>query len=152
MARIDLRDELHQQVLKSVEKGAKLLCGGYIPEGDGAFYPPTILTKVKKGMPAYDEELFGPVAAIIDAKDESDAIRIANDSIYGLGAGIFSRNKKRAEEIATKQLQAGNCFVNSFVHSDPRLPFGGTKQSGYGRELSSFGMKEFTNAKTIFIN
>ncbi len=152
MARIDLRDELHQQVLKSVEKGAKLLCGGYIPEGDGAFYPPTILTKVKKGMPAYDEELFGPVAAIIDAKDESDAIRIANDSIYGLGAGIFSRNKKRAEEIATKQLQAGNCFVNSFVHSDPRLPFGGIKQSGYGRELSSFGMKEFTNAKTIFIN
>lgn len=151
MARVDLRDELHQQVLKSMEKGAKLLCGGFIPEGEGAFYPPTILTNVKKGMPAYDEELFGPVAAIIEAKDETDAIRIANDSIYGLGAGIFSRNRKRAEEIAAKELYAGNCFVNAFVHSDPRLPFGGTKESGYGRELSEFGIREFVNVKTVFI-
>lgn len=151
MARVDLRDELHQQVLKSMEKGAKLLCGGFIPEGEGAFYPPTILTNVKKGMPAYDEELFGPVAAIIEAKDEADAIRIANDSIYGLGAGIFSRNRKRAEEIAAKELQAGNCFVNAFVHSDPRLPFGGIKESGYGRELSEFGIREFVNVKTVFI-
>lgn len=151
LARVDLRDQLHEQVMKSVEKGAKILCGGFIPEGEGAFYPPTILTNVKKGMPAYDEELFGPVAAIIEAKDEQDAIRIANDSIYGLGAGIFSKNRKRAEEIAAKELQAGNCFVNAFVHSDPRLPFGGTKQSGYGRELSIFGIREFVNVKTVFI-
>ena len=151
MARRDLRDELHQQVVKSIEKGAKLLCGGYLPEGEGAFYPPTILSRVKKGMPAYDEELFGPVAAIIEANDEADAIRIANDSIYGLGAGIFSKNKKRAEEIAAKELQAGNCFVNAFVHSDPRLPFGGIKESGYGRELSAVGIREFVNVKTVFI-
>jgi succinate-semialdehyde dehydrogenase/glutarate-semialdehyde dehydrogenase len=152
LARMDLRDQLHEQVLKSVEKGAKLLCGGYIPEGPGAFYPPTVLTNVKKGMPAYDQELFGPVASVIEAKDEKDAIRIANDSIYGLGAGIFSKNRKRAEEIAAKELAAGSCFVNSFVHSDPRLPFGGTKQSGYGRELSAFGIREFVNIKTVFIN
>ncbi len=151
MARVDLRDQLHEQVQKSIEKGAKLLCGGYIPEGDGAFYPPTVLTNVKKGMPAYDEELFGPVASIIEAKDEQDAIRLANDSIYGLGAGIFSKNRKNAERIAAKELQAGNCFVNSFVHSDPRLPFGGVKQSGYGRELSAFGIREFVNVKTVFI-
>ncbi len=151
MARIDLRDQLHEQVQKSIDKGAKLLCGGYIPEGEGAFYPPTVLTNVKKGMPAYDEELFGPVASIIEAKDEQDAVRLANDSIYGLGAGIFSKNTKKAEYIAATQLQAGNCFVNSFVHSDPRLPFGGVKQSGYGRELSEFGIREFTNVKTVFI-
>lgn len=152
LARVDLRDTLHAQVQKSIEMGAKLLCGGYIPEGNGAFYPPTILTNVKKGMPAYDEELFGPVAAIIEAKDEKDAIRIANDSIYGLGAGIFSKNRAKAEKIAAKELQAGNCFVNAFVHSDPRLPFGGVKQSGYGRELSIFGIREFVNVKTVFIN
>lgn len=152
MARKDLRDQLHQQVQQSIAKGAKLLCGGYIPEGDGAFYPPTVLTNVKKGMPAYDEELFGPVAAIIEAKDEADAIRLSNDSIYGLGAGIFSKNRKRAEQIAATQLQAGNCFVNAFVHSDPRLPFGGAKQSGYGRELSIFGIREFVVIKTVFIN
>ena len=151
MARHDLRDQLHQQVLKSIELGAKLLCGGFIPEGPGAFYPPTVLTNVKKGMPAYDEELFGPVAAIIEAKDEADAVRLANDSIYGLGAGIFSKNRKKAEKIAATELQAGNCFVNAFVHSDPRLPFGGVKQSGYGRELSAFGIREFTNIKTVFI-
>lgn len=152
MARKDLRDQLHEQVLKSIEKGAKLVMGGYIPEGDGAYYPPTILTNVKKGMPAYDEELFGPVAAIIEAKDEQDAVRLANDSIYGLGAGIFSKNRAKAEKIAATQLQAGNCFVNAFVHSDPRLPFGGVKQSGYGRELSIFGIREFVNIKTVFIN
>lgn len=151
LARRDLRDQLHEQVQQSIAKGAKLLCGGYIPEGDGAFYPPTVLTNVKKGMPAYDEELFGPVAAIIEAKDEADAIRLANDSIYGLGAGIFSKDRKKAEKIAATQLQAGNCFVNAFVHSDPRLPFGGVKQSGYGRELSAFGIREFVNIKTVFI-
>ena len=151
LARLDLRDTLHKQVLKSIAQGAKLLCGGYMPEGAGAFYPPTVLTDVKKGMPAYDEELFGPVASIIEAKDEKDAVRIANDNIYGLGAGIFSKNRKRAEKIAANELQAGNCFVNSFVHSDARLPFGGVKQSGYGRELSIFGIREFTNIKTVFI-
>jgi len=151
LARIDLRDELHKQVQESIKKGAKLLCGGYIPEGDGAYYPPTVLTNVKKGMPAYDEELFGPVAAIIEAKDEEHAIKLANDSIYGLGGGIFSKNVKKAEKIAATQIQAGNCFVNAFVHSDPRLPFGGVKQSGYGRELSMFGIREFTNVKTVFI-
>lgn len=152
MARHDLRDQLHEQVQKSIAMGAKLLCGGYIPDNEGAYYPPTVLTNVKKGMPAYDEELFGPVASIIEAKDEADAIRLANDSIYGLGAGIFSKNRARAEKIAATQLQAGNCFVNAFVHSDPRLPFGGVKQSGYGRELSIFGIREFVNIKTVFIN
>jgi succinate-semialdehyde dehydrogenase/glutarate-semialdehyde dehydrogenase len=152
LARVDLRDSLHQQVEESIAKGARLLCGGYIPEAKGAFYPPTLLTNVKKGMPAYDEELFGPVASIIEAKDEKDAVRIANDNIYGLGAGIFSKDRKRAERIAATELQAGNCFVNAFVHSDPRLPFGGVKQSGYGRELSIFGIREFTNIKTVFIN
>ncbi len=151
LARTDLRDQLHEQMLKSIEKGAKLLCGGFIPEMDGAYYPPTVLTNVRPGMPAYDEELFGPVAAIIEAKNEQDAIRIANDSIYGLGGGIFSKNRKRAEQIAARELQAGNCFVNSFVHSDPRLPFGGIKQSGYGRELGIFGIREFVNIKTVYI-
>lgn len=151
MARVDLRNTLHKQVEDSIAKGAVLLCGGFIPEGDGAFYPPTVLTNVKKGMPAYDEEMFGPVACIIEAKDEKEAIAIANDNIYGLGAGIFSKDRKRAEKIAATQLQAGNCFVNAFVHSDPRLPFGGVKQSGYGRELSIFGAREFTNIKTVFI-
>ena len=151
MARIDLRDQLHEQVLRSVEKGAKILCGGFIPDGPGAFYPPTVLTKVKKGMPAYDDELFGPVAAIIEAKDEKDAIRIANDSIYGLGAGIISKNRAKAEQLAAEELQAGSCFVNDFVHSDPHLPFGGTKQSGYGRELGSFGIHEFVNIKTVYV-
>lgn len=151
MSRKDLRDELHQQVQDSIKKGAKLLCGGYIPEGDGAFYPPTVLTNVKKGMPAYDEELFGPVAAIITAKDEQQAIKIANDTIYGLGGGIFSKNVKKAEKIAATEIQSGNCFVNAFVHSDPRLPFGGVKQSGYGRELSKYGIREFTNIKTVFV-
>jgi succinate-semialdehyde dehydrogenase/glutarate-semialdehyde dehydrogenase len=151
MARLDLRDELHKQVMRSVEKGAKIVCGGFIPDMEGAFYPPTVLTNVKKGMPAYDEELFGPVAAIIEAKDEDDAIRIANDSPFGLGAAIFSRDIKKAEQIATERLQAGSVFVNDFVRSDPRLPFGGIKQSGYGRELSLYGLREFVNIKTIFI-
>lgn len=151
LARIDLRDQLHKQVEESIKKGAKLLCGGYIPDMEGAYYPPTVLTNVKKGMPAYDEELFGPVAAIIEAKDEKAAINIANDTIYGLGGGIFSKNRAKAEKIAANELQAGNCFVNAFVHSDPRLPFGGIKQSGYGRELSYFGIREFVNAKTVFV-
>lgn len=151
MARHDLRDQLHKQVEESVARGAQILCGGFIPEEEGAFYPPTVLTGVKKGMPAYDEELFGPVAAIIEAKDEADAIRIANDSIFGLGGAVFSRDIKRAEQIAEEQLQVGSVFINDFVRSDARLPFGGIKQSGYGRELSYYGLREFTNIKTIFI-
>ncbi len=151
LARVDLREKLHDQVTKSIELGAKLLCGGYIPEGTGAFYPPTVLTNVKKGMPAYDEELFGPVAAIIEAKNETDAIRIANDSIYGLGGCILSKNKARAEKLAATQMDAGNCFVNAIVHSDARLPFGGVKHSGYGRELGIFGIREFVNIKTVFV-
>jgi succinate-semialdehyde dehydrogenase / glutarate-semialdehyde dehydrogenase len=151
MARHDLRDQLHEQVNKSIEKGAKVLCGGFIPDLPGAYYPPTILTNVKKGMPAYDEELFGPVAAIIEARDEKDALRLANDSIYGLGGGIISKNRAKAEKLAVEELQAGSCFINEFVHSDARLPFGGIKHSGYGREIGEFGIREFVNIKTVFI-
>jgi succinate-semialdehyde dehydrogenase/glutarate-semialdehyde dehydrogenase len=151
MARKDLRDQLHEQVEKSVGKGAKILCGGFIPESEGAYYPPTVLTNVKKGMPAYDEELFGPVAAIIEAKDEKDALRIANDSIYGLGGAILSKNRAHAELLAVHELQAGLCFVNDSVHSDVNLPFGGIKHSGYGRELGTFGISEFVNIKTVYI-
>jgi len=150
-ARSDLRNELHQQVLASIEEGAQCILGGQVSEGKHAFYPATILTSVKKGMPAYDEELFGPVASIITANDEEEAISIANDTIFGLGAAVFSKDTVRAEEIAAKRLQAGSCFVNSLVRSDPRLPFGGIKQSGYGRELSIFGIREFVNIKTVYI-
>ncbi|MEO8887455.1 MAG: NAD-dependent succinate-semialdehyde dehydrogenase [Mucilaginibacter sp.] len=150
-ARVDLRDELHEQVKLSIAKGAKCILGGELPAGDNAYYPATILTQVKKGMPAYEEELFGPVAAIISAKDEADAIRIANDSVFGLGGAIFTKDKKRGEMIAATQLEAGSCFVNSLVKSDPRLPFGGIKQSGYGRELGLFGIHEFVNIKTVYI-
>ena len=150
-ARHDLRDELHEQVEGSISKGAKVLLGGNIPEGDGAFYPPTVLTDVKKGMPAYEEELFGPVAAIITVKDESEAIRVANDTPFGLGAAIFTADIERAERIATQEIEAGSCFINAYVRSDPRLPFGGIKESGYGRELSYYGISEFTNLKKIYV-
>lgn len=151
MARHDLRDQLHEQVMKSVEMGAKLLCGGYIPKDKGAYYPTTVLTDVQKGMPAHDEELFGPVAAIITAKNEADAMRIANESEYGLGGGIISKNIAKAEKMAVEEMEAGSIFINDFVHSDQRLPFGGVKHSGYGREIGSFGIKEFVNIKTIYI-
>lgn len=150
-ARLDLRDELHNQVLKSVEKGATVLLGGEIPDMKGAYYPPTVLVGVKPGMPAYDEELFGPVAAIIEAEDEEDAIRIANDTEFGLGGGVFTEDLARGEEIATKRIKAGACFVNDFVKSDSRLPFGGIGESGYGRELSYYGMHEFVNVKTVCV-
>ena len=150
-AREDLRNELHKQVVKSVEKGASLLLGGTIPDYEGAFYPPTVLTDVRKGMPAYDEELFGPVAAIIPVKDEAEAIHVANDSEFGLGAAVFTRDLERGERIAARDIEAGCCFVNAFVKSDPRLPFGGIKESGYGRELSVFGIREFVNTKTVYV-
>ena len=150
LARHDLQQQLHNQVLASVNKGAKLVRGGQIPMDNGAFYLPTVLTHVKPGMPAYDEELFGPVAALIEANDEVDAVRIANDSAFGLGSAIFSRDTDRAEKLA-RQIESGCCFINQMVASDPRLPFGGVKTSGYGRELGSYGIKEFVNAKTIYI-
>ena len=150
-ARVDLRDTLHEQVQKSISAGAKLLLGGEVPDGPGAFYPPTLLTDVTPGMPAFDEETFGPVAAVIEAKDEDDAIRLANETSYGLGAAVFTQDLARGERIANERLEAGNCFVNAFVKSDPRLPFGGIKHSGYGRELSELGIKEFVNVKTVYI-
>ncbi len=150
LARHDLRDELHRQVRQSVRRGARVLLGGRPAKGAGWFYPPTVLTNVKPGMPAYDEELFGPVAAIIPVRDEAEAVIVANDTVYGLGAAIFSRDRPRAREIA-HQLEAGMVFINDFVRSDPTLPFGGTKQSGYGRELGLPGIRAFVNSKTLWI-
>ncbi len=151
MAREDLRDELDEQVEKSISNGASVIMRGSVPQGGGAFYPPTILVNVKSGMPAFDEELFGPVAAVIKAKDEKEAIAIANTSVFGLGATVFTRDLERGERIAAYELNAGSCFVNEFVKSDPRLPFGGVKVSGFGRELSHYGIKEFVNIKTVYI-
>jgi succinate-semialdehyde dehydrogenase/glutarate-semialdehyde dehydrogenase len=150
-ARHDLRDELHAQVTKSLEAGAKAALGGHVPEGDGAFYPPTVLTDVKPGMPAFDEELFGPVAAIIRAKDTEEALMLANKTTYGLGGAVFTADTAEGERIAAQELEAGCCFVNDFVRSDPRLPFGGIKSSGFGRELSRWGIREFVNAKTVYV-
>ncbi len=150
-ARDSLRNDLHLQVKNSIEKGAKLLLGGNIPEMKGAYYPPTVLENVKGGMPAYNDELFGPVAALIKVKDEYEAIKTANDSIFGLGAAVFTKDVKKGERIAREEINSGNCFVNSFVKSDPRLPFGGVKESGYGRELSYFGIHEFVNIKTVYV-
>lgn len=150
-ARYDLRDELHRQVQASIKQGARCLLGGQVPDSKGAYYPPTVLTDVKKEMPAYEEELFGPVAAIIPVRDEEEAIRVANDSLFGLGAAVFTQDVERGERIAATELEAGCCFVNAFVKSDPRLPFGGIKESGYGRELSGYGIKEFVNIKTVYV-
>ncbi|MFG6667106.1 NAD-dependent succinate-semialdehyde dehydrogenase [Halomonas sp. HNIBRBA4712] len=151
MARVDLRDGLHEQVEKSVAKGAKILCGGEKPSGPGAFYPVTVLDEVKPGQPAYDDELFGPVAALIRAKDDEDAMRIANDSRYGLGGGIISKDVKRATELASKYFDTGMVFINGFGVATPEMPFGGVKDSGYGREHGGFGMHEFVNAKAVIV-
>lgn len=149
LARRDLRDELQAQVRKSLRRGARLLLGGKPLPGPGWFYPPTVLTDVRAGMPAYDEELFGPVAAIVPVPDETAALAAANNSDYGLGAAVFTRNRSHGRQIAIKELEAGVVFVNDFVRSDPALPFGGVKQSGYGRELGPFGIREFVNVKTV---
>jgi succinate-semialdehyde dehydrogenase/glutarate-semialdehyde dehydrogenase len=150
-AKTDLRDELHQQVLNSIKVGARLLLGGELPKLKGAYYPPTVISNVIPGMPAFDEELFGPVAAIIKVKDEDEGIRVANYTSFGLGAAVFTANVARGERIANERLNAGCCFVNESVKSDPRLPFGGINESGYGRELSSIGIQEFVNIKTVYV-
>src|SRR6266516_4449965 len=149
-ARLDLRENLHRQVRESVQRGAQVVLGGQLPGGPGAFYPPTVLTAVQPGMPAFDEETFGPVAAVVRAKDEADAIRIANASQYGLGASVWTADRARGERVA-RAIEAGSVFVNALVKSDPRLPFGGVKRSGFGRELSEYGLREFVNIKTVWV-
>jgi len=151
-ARHDLRDALHRQVEASIAKGARCLLGGAIPDDRGAYYPPTVLTDVRKGMPAYGEELFGPVAAIIPVVDEEAAIAAANDSVFGLGAAVLTSDLARGERIAADLIESGCVFVNDSVRSDPRLPFGGIKESGYGRELSAYGIREFVNIKTVYVS
>jgi len=152
MARMDLRDEVHAQVKKSIDAGAELVLGGKIPKRKGAFYSVTLLSKVKSGMPAFDDEIFGPVVSLISAKDTEEAIAMANDSIFGLGAAIFSKDIKKAQRIAAERIEAGSVAINDFVRSNPKLPFGGVKQSGFGRELSKEGILEFVNVKTVVIN
>jgi len=150
-ARRDLRDTLHRQVVHSIAQGARCLLGGKIPDGPGAYYPPTVLTDVRKGMPAYDEEVFCPVAAIIPVHDADQAVAVANDSMVGLGGGVITQDFARGERIAAELMESGCVFVNEHVRSDPRLPFGGIKESGYGRELSVYGIKEFVNIKTVYV-
>jgi succinate-semialdehyde dehydrogenase/glutarate-semialdehyde dehydrogenase len=151
MVSIKARDEIHSQVQESVAKGAKLLLGGTVPDRPGAWYPATVLGDVRPGQPAHDEEVFGPVAAIIAAEDEPDAIRIANASEFGLGSGVLTSDLDRGRRIAAEELEAGMSFVNENVRSDPRAPFGGVKHSGYGRECSAFGIHEFVNIKTVHV-
>lgn len=151
MARADLRDELHGLVEGSVAKGARLALGGQRPDGPGAFYPATVLADVMPGMAAFDEELFGPVAAIIPAESDEEAIALANQSEYGLGGGVFTRDQARGEQLATTELDSGAVFVNGCTRSHTHLPFGGIKSSGYGRELGSFGIREFVNIKTVCV-
>src|SRR5216117_776935 len=149
-ARADLRANLQRQVEESVRRGAKLVLGGRVPEGPGFFYPPSVLTSVANGMPAFDEEVFGPVAAVIRVRDDADAVRVANASPYGLGAAVWTEDRERGERLAA-ELEVGSVFVNGLVKSDPRLPFGGVKRSGYGRELSEFGLREFVNVKSVWV-
>lgn len=150
MARQDLLDELHQQVSQSIEAGARLVTGGYQLDRPGCFYAPTILADISSAMPAYNEELFGPVAAIIKASEPAHAVGLANATDFGLAGSVWGKDSATAETMA-RTIESGSCFVNSISHSDPRLPFGGIKNSGYGRELSSQGIREFTNIKTIWI-
>ena len=151
MQSMKARDEIHRQVEESIAKGARLLLGGSVPERAGAWYPATVLTNVRPGQPAHDEEVFGPVAAIIAAEDEADAIRIANDSEFGLGSVVLTSDLDRGRRIAARELEAGLSFVNENVRSDPRTPFGGVKHSGFGRECSAYGIREFVNIKTVHV-
>jgi len=150
LARADLVDDLERQVAESVKLGARALTGGKRIKGDGYFFEPTVLAGVRPGMPAYHEETFGPVAAVIRVKNAEDALRVANDTEFGLGASLWTADTARAKTLAEK-IEAGLVFVNAMVASDARLPFGGVKKSGYGRELSSYGIKEFTNIQTVWV-
>jgi succinate-semialdehyde dehydrogenase/glutarate-semialdehyde dehydrogenase len=150
LARADLVRDLDRQVKASVAAGAKAVVGGKPLTGRGNYYAPTLLTGVRPGMPAFDEETFGPVAALIRAKDEEEAVVLANRSSFGLGASLWTRDRARGEALAAR-IQAGLVFVNAMVKSDPRLPFGGIKRSGHGRELGALGIREFVNAKTVWI-
>lgn len=151
MARKDLREDLHQQVQDSIDAGAELLCGGEMPNGKGYYYPGTVLGNVLPGQPTYDDELFGPVASLIKAKDAEDAMRIANDSRFGLGGGILTTDTDRAIELASKHFDTGMIFINRFGLAVPNMPFGGVKNSGFGREHGGFGLKEFVNIKSLLI-
>ncbi|MFC3616632.1 NAD-dependent succinate-semialdehyde dehydrogenase [Lutimaribacter marinistellae] len=147
----DQFDTVAEQVKESLAAGATLLCGGDAPDKPGAWYPATVLGDVKPGMPAYDDEIFGPVASVIRARNDEEAMRLANDSRYGLGGGIFSQNEERAIELARAEFDTGMVRINSFGAADPNMPFGGVKDSGYGREHGGFGMKEFVNAKAVYL-
>jgi succinate-semialdehyde dehydrogenase/glutarate-semialdehyde dehydrogenase len=151
MQSVKARDDIHDQVRRSLEAGARLVTGGTIPDRPGAWYPPTVLADVRPGMPAYDEEVFGPVAAVIEAAGEAEAVEIANASRFGLGSGVLTADLARGERIAAEELEAGLAFVNANVRSDPRMPFGGVKDSGYGRECSEFGIHEFVNIKSVLV-
>ncbi|MDM7460486.1 MAG: NAD-dependent succinate-semialdehyde dehydrogenase [bacterium] len=151
LARADLRENLHRQVQQSLEQGAVAHLGGKIPDGKGYFYPPTVLTNIAPDMPVWKEETFGPVAPIFPVSSRYEAVQVANATDYGLGATVFTENLRLGEELARMRLEAGNCFVNQFVFSDPRLPFGGVKHSGFGRELGLFGIREFVNIKTVYV-
>ncbi len=150
LARPDLVEELDEQVQQSIKAGAKLLVGGKRIEGPGCFYQPTVLSEVKRGMAVYEQETFGPVSAIIPVKDEEEALDVANESVYGLGGSIWTRDIERGKRLARK-IESGAVFINGMTKSDPRLPFGGVKKSGYGRELSHYGIKEFVNIKSVWI-
>ena len=151
-ARLDLRDGLADQVKRTVTAGAKVLTGGEIPEGPGAFYPATVLAGVKEGMPAWSEELFGPVATLIRVKNEEEAIKVANSTEFGLGGAVWTQDLTRGERIAADEIESGAAFVNDMSKSDPRMPFGGIKHSGYGRELSIYGIREFVNTHAVWVN
>jgi len=152
LARVDLRDGLHDQVQRSVDAGARLLTGGVVPEGPGAFYPPTVLAGVREGMAAWSEELFGPVATLIRVSDEQEAIEVANATDFGLGGAVWTRDLARGERIAADEIQSGAAFVNDMSKSDPRMPFGGIRNSGYGRELSIHGIREFVNVHAVWVS
>jgi succinate-semialdehyde dehydrogenase/glutarate-semialdehyde dehydrogenase len=150
LARADLRAALHRQVRESVALGAHAAVGGTMPPGPGYFYPPTVLTRVMPEMPVFQEETFGPVAAVVRVADAGDAVRRANESPFGLGAALWTADLDRARSLA-REIESGSVFINGMVASDPRLPFGGVKHSGYGRELSVFGIREFVNIQTVWI-